>query len=214
MTIVLPTGEGESFQNLSALKTSIASRLDRSFEDTDLVDFIYLAEREMERLIDSPFREASTTLSIASAYVTPPADFKQLRKFTLLTDPTVPLVPYAPEQLDAKYSSQTGTPEAFTFEAGYFRVAPAPDTTYTASLVYEAKIPALSESQASNWLLARHPDAYFYGALVQAADFIADTAKLDRYRAMFEVVIGQINTEGRDYLTSIGPTRLRSAVVV
>ena len=59
----------------------------------------------------------------------------------------------------------------------------------------------------SNWILAQHPDAYFYGALVQAADFIEDVAKIGRYRSMFETVIDQMIRESARFRESGAPLK-------
>ena len=57
MTIVISTDDNIRFQTLAGLKESISARLDRTFGDDDLNDFIYLAEREMERILPVAARE-------------------------------------------------------------------------------------------------------------------------------------------------------------
>lgn len=215
MTIIVQTDDNVNFQTLGGLKDSISARLDREFEASDLNDFIYLAEREMERVLLVPYREVYSTMSITAAIESLPAAFKNMRRLTLLTDPKRMLEPVAPAVLDSNWPcNTTGCPEVYAIIGDSLHFAPAPDAAYTASIVYEAKITALTEASPSNWLFDRHPDAYFYGALVQAADFIEDTAKIDRYRAMFDAVMGQINEEGNRYRYSASPLRLRSPVVV
>lgn len=214
MTIIVQTDDNVNFQTLGGLKDSISARLDREFDASDIDDFIYLAEREMERVLLVPYRETYTTLSISASIESLPSAFKRLRRLTLLTDPKRMLEPVTPAVLDSNWTSnETGCPEVYSIIGDSLHFAPAPDAAYTASIVYEAKITPLTEAAPSNWLFDRHPDAYFYGALVQAADFIEDTKKIDRYRAMFDMVIGQINAEGNRYRYSASPMRLRSPVV-
>lgn len=212
MTIILPTDDNIHFQTFGGLKASISSRLDRDFEDSDLVDFIYLAEREMERVLTVPYREGATTLIADAQAVALPTDFKSARRATLLSNPNVPMQQVSAATLDT--FNCPGKPTVFTIIGGDMWFGPVPDDTYTVQIIYERKISALTESSPTNWLIERHPDAYFYGALVQAADFIEDTAKIERYRAMFEAVIGQINEEGLRFRYSAAPVRMRSAVVV
>jgi hypothetical protein len=61
---------------------------------------------------------------------------------------------------------------------GYLQHAKAtglvPDAEYEARLRYRRRIPALSASVATNWLLRKHPDAYLYGALSQALIYFRD----------------------------------------
>lgn len=214
MTVVLSTDDNVNFQSLAGLKTSIASRLDREFEDSDLNDFIYLAERELERVLTVPYREAVAAVAVSGQTASLPSDFKALRRFTLLTDPKRNLQQVTPSVLDSNWpDSASGVPEAFAIMAGQFWFAPVPDAAYSAQILYEQKITALTESSPSNWVLQSHPDAYFYGALVQAADFITDSARVGTYRAAFDNVIFQINKEGQRYRYAASPMRLRSPVV-
>lgn len=215
MSIVLPTDDNPNFQTLAGLKASISSRLDRTFSDSDLNDFIYVAEREMERLLTVPYRETVTNISVDAASVSLPSDFKALRRLTLLTDPKRNLQQVTPSVLDSNWpGGASGTPVAFAIIGSSLHFAPAPSATHSASIVYDQKLTALTERNPSNWLFESHPDVYFYGALVQAADHIADTPRIGLYRSAFENAIEQVNAEGRRYRYSASPMRLRSPVVV
>lgn len=215
MSIVLPTDDNVNFQTLAGLKSAIARRLDREFSAEDVDDFIYLAERELSRVLTVPYREAIAPLSVDGAVVPLPIDFIAMRRLTLLTDPKRNLQQVPPSVLDSNWpDSATGCPESFAIIEGSIHFAPAPDAVYSANLLYEQKLTALTDARPTNWLFNRHPDVYFYGALVQAADFIEDTKKIDRYRAMFDVTIEQVNQEGNRYRYSASPIRLRSPVVV
>lgn len=201
MTIVISTEDSVRFQTLAGLKASISSRLDRDFDDDDLADFIYLAEREMERVMPVAAREVTTPLTISAQTASLPTDFKAVRHITVSSNGTWPLSLSAPSSL----CSHTGCPDAYAVIAGQLWFSPVPATTYSGLLVYERKITPLTETAPSNWILQLHPDAYFYGALVQAADFIADSSRIDRYRAMFETVIGQMIDESERYRNSGSP---------
>jgi len=201
MTIVISTEDSVRFQTLAGLKDSISSRLDRTFDDDDLTDFIYLAEREMERVLPVAARETSTTLAVTGQSAALPIDFKAVRHITVGTG--------APLSLGAAAvvgnEQRTGCPVSYAIIAQQIWFAPVPTGTQSATLVYERKIPALTESSPSNWVLQSHPDAYFYGALVQASDFIEDPTKIGRYRTMFETVLGQIVEESERYRNSGSP---------
>ena len=202
-----------NFQTLAGLRTAIENRLDRTFDDDDINDFIYLAERELERVLTVPYREISDTIVISGATYNLPSGFKALRRLTLLSDPKRNLQQVPPAVLDSNWpDSATDTPEAFSIIGTTLYLAPTPDATYNANIVYEEAITPLTDANPSNWLFQRHPDAYFYGALVQAADFIEEPNKINRYRAMFDAVVEQINREGLRYRYSAMPLRLRSPV--
>lgn len=203
MTIVISTEDNIRFQTLAGLKDSISARLDRTFDDDDLNDFIYLAEREMERILPVAARELTTALTINSRTVTLPTDFKAVRHIKIDIGREWPLSLAAPSSLQ----STSGIPDAYSVIAGQLWISPVPAGSYSGTLVYERKITPLTETAPSNWILAQHPDAYFYGALVQAADFIEDVAKIGRYRSMFETVIDQMIRESERYRESGAPLK-------
>ena len=203
MTIVISTEDSVRFQTLAGLKESISARLDRTFDNDDLTDFIYLAEREMERVLPVAAREVTTALSVSAQTSPLPIDFKAVRHITVGSG-----VPLSLAAASVVANNQcTGCPNAYAIIAQQLWFSPIPNSTHNGTLVYERKIPALSESSPSNWVLEKHPDAYFYGALVQAADFIEDAAKIGRYRTMFETVLGQMIEESERYRNSGAPLK-------
>ena len=66
------------------------------------------------------------------------------------------------------------------------QVYPPPDGTYTAELVYYAEIPALTDSNTTNWLLTLAPDIYLYGTLMQTAPYLQDDARLQTWAALYQ----------------------------
>ena len=60
-------------------------------------------------------------------------------------------------------------------------------------MVYFAKIPALSDSATSNWLLERHYDLYLYGSLVQAALYLKDDPTA--WATLFDSALAEIEVE-------------------
>jgi hypothetical protein len=62
----------------------------------------------------------------------------------------------------------------------------------SATLVYYAKIPPLSSTNVTNWLLTDHPDAYLYGALMQAAIKYQDSQAATGYGTLFTQALNGI----------------------
>ncbi|MHB8284009.1 MAG: phage adaptor protein [Caulobacteraceae bacterium] len=60
-----------------------------------------------------------------------------------------------------------------------------------AKLRYRRRLDALSPSNEVNWLLAKHPDAYLYGALVQSCAFKGSDQK-DDWQAGYDLAVGDI----------------------
>jgi hypothetical protein len=61
-------------------------------------------------------------------------------------------------------------------------------------LVYYQEIPALSDSQTTNWLLTDAPDAYVYGALTQAAPFLGEDERLPTWAQLYTSAIQGLNS--------------------
>jgi hypothetical protein len=185
----------------SDLKASVADWLNRADLTAAIPDFIALAEAQISRrlVMAGPVRpmmgRADTT--IASEFATVPNDFMGARTITFVEDRTRPLDFCLPEQINRKKAltdSLSGCPRFFTVVGGEFQFFPAPGNgaSYAAELTYWKRIPALSDAAPSNWLLALHPDAYLYGALLQAAPYLKDDARVAMWGEIFETILSDI----------------------
>jgi hypothetical protein len=74
-----------------------------------------------------------------------------------------------------------------------YEVYPAPDDSYTAEVVYYAKITPLSDSNTSNWLLTLSPDIYLYGALMQSAPYLKDDERLVVWASVYQKMVEDMN---------------------
>lgn len=92
-----------------------------------------------------------------------------------------------------------GTPQFYTLKRGEVRVWPVPDVEYTCQIHYFQRIPALDASNTTNWLLERHPDAYYYATCASAAAFLRDNEAAANYTALAAQAIADITAEdGRE----------------
>lgn len=141
-------------------------------------DFIALAEADFNngvRLQDGTSlalrtREMETVaiVTMTSGVGTLPADYLEWRQVSSNNSPTRGLQFVAPSGFDALYGDLTaGLPNHFTIIGSSIYIRPVSSTDL--SLVYYGKVSALSDSNTSNWLLAKAPNAYLFGALYHAA---------------------------------------------
>ena len=167
--------------NYTELKSSLADWLNRSDLTTVIPDFITLAESQFNREIRNRKMIKRATATIDSQYSAVPADWLQTVDFVVEANPVVTLDFITNEQLDkyrAKYTTG-GTPKFYTIVGQELEVLPVPDTaTLTGEITYYSKIPALSGTNATNWLLNSSPDIYLYGTLMQSAPYLVDDARL------------------------------------
>lgn len=94
-----------------------------------------------------------------------------MKTMYLLTTPVTVLTELNLFEMVKERDEATGKPTFFTIhEEIEFDITP--DDTYTAELIYYASFNALSDSNTTNALLTRAPDAYLYAALSASAPFL------------------------------------------
>lgn len=185
-----------SISTYTDLQTSVANWLHRSDLNALIPDFIALAEAKLSGDLQARSMEVRTTLTTTAgnAYVTLPTDMLEMHRLTVKSDPVYVLSYRSPDELQQDYPySTTGKPAVFAILGGEMQLAPIPDSAYTLELVYKQKIPALSNSNTSNWLLAQWPNAYLYGALCAAQPYIANDQRLPTFQALYQEAVDGIN---------------------
>ncbi len=195
------------------LRTSIGDWLNRSDLSATIPDFISLAEAQIERTLRTRQMMARANASLESEYGTVPSDFLEVKSLKLTsTNPLTPLEFLSIDDMDQARSQYTASnkPRFFTVVGNQFRIAPTPDTTYTAELIYFAKLTKLSNSVASNWLLASSPDIYLYGALLQAAPYLQDDARIQTWATLYERALNDLRTADSRASTSGGSLLTRA----
>lgn len=185
----------------AGLQTSVGDFLNRTDLLATIPDFIRLAEAQLDRLIRCNDMINSTTLSISSQATALPADFNGAVSFELPAGTGLPLRYERPEGLRALLQNAyqlPGTPIAWSIIGPNLETAPAPSGTFVCPFAYYGRIPALTSSNTTNWLIVKHPDAYLYGALVQSAPYLKDDDRLQAWGMLFQKAVADINTnDGR-----------------
>lgn len=180
------------------LKTAIADFLNRDDLSAAVPTFISLAEADMQRRVRHWRMEKRSTAELDTQYSAIPADFVEVIRFYVTSNDTRPLELISQAELldrKAKRSNAIGAPAYYALTAGELEIYPVPDGTYDVELYYVSRIPALSDSNASNWMLEQYQDAYLYGALVHSAPYLKDDARIQVWAALYQNAIDAINAE-------------------
>lgn len=180
-----------ALDSYDALKASVADWLNKSTLsniDARAADFVTLFEAQANRELD--VREMTGLLqgTISGEDMALPCDFGGVKSFRLEGLPSEPLHYAKPEELDEAFG--TGRPYRYTI-TDRITFDPVPDAEYSFRMRYRKRIPALSLSRQSNWLLQKHPDAYLYGALSQAIVYFRDDDRSTinaRYAAAIDAI--------------------------
>jgi hypothetical protein len=190
------------------LQTAIGSWLDRSL--TQVTDFIVLFEAQVNRRLMVRQQTTSTTLTPSSGSATLPTDYLEWKRVTWTGSPTRELTYVTPSALSSfNASAVSGTPTHFTIEGSTLKVAEISDTAL--DFLYSQKVPALSVTNTTNWLLTAHPDAYLFGALTMSATLTSDAENGRAWNALTQGILGELwgldfSQRGTTVQRTTGPT--------
>lgn len=191
------------------LKTSVANWLNRDDLTSAIPDFIALAEAQFNRNVRHRKMVTRLTSTVSNSYTNVPADWLQTIRFQLNTNPVTPLLFVTPEQAleESMVYSAGQQPLFYTVVGEQFQVVPTPDASYSSELLYYAKIPALSDSNTTNWLLTESPDLYLYGALLQSAPYLKEDERLNTWAGIYKTLYDDM--ELADERARIGSSKLK-----
>ena len=178
------------------LKASIASWLNRDDLTADVPDFIALAESSINNEIRHWRMEARAETTVDGQFTGIPSDWLSTIRFHLENDGTTDLryLPRAEMQrVRAEQADSTGIPNYYGHNSGQFEVSPSPDGPYSGILLYYAKVPTLTDSAETNWLLTHHPDIYLYGALLHSAPFLQEDVRAQTWAALYKSAVERVN---------------------
>jgi len=202
-----------ALSNYTELKASVADWLNRTDLTGVIPDFIALAEAQIERTLRTRQMMVRATASIDTEYSAVPADFLETKSIKLNTNPVTSLTFETVDALDSLKSTtyiSTGKPQFFSIVGGQIRVLPVPDSTYTAELIYYAKLSKLSSTNATNWLLTQAPDVYLYGSLMQAAPYLKDDSRIPVWAAIYTRGLEELQIADDRGATSGGAIMMRA----
>lgn len=203
-----------ALNTFAGLKATIADYLNRDDLTTIIPSFISIAEAKFNRKLRVRQMITRAEGQIETAFFAYPADWLSIKEFQLNTNPITKLEyvteTYANELRSNQYIS-TGKPLFYTIVGSQLEFIPTPDATYSAELTYYAKIPALSDSNTSNWLLLYAPDLYLYGALIEATPYLKDDERLATWSQLYTNSLGDIEVaDQRASASSTSVVRARS----
>lgn len=188
------------------LTASIAGWLDRSDLTSRIPDFVALAEATLNRRLR--VREMLTrndAFTIDSRYEDLPTDFAGVKQFVLQRTPVVTLDDLTPDRVvhERQRFPSSGVPIYYSVVGDSFEFLPTPNDTFTATLLYYQRLPALA-TNSTNWLLTSHPDLYLWASLVAAEPYVHNDERLVVWKSQMEQGIAELNRI--DQRESRGPT--------
>lgn len=174
------------------LQTAIGDWLNRADLDQKIPDFIRLAESTLNDVLrQADMVTQSTGITITAGRATLPQDALEVVYAQVGSAEDEPLEQISPQQLTMLRRTRTrdaANPRFFAIIGRQIVVTPTPSSG-TLDLDYYQRIPALTTSNTTNWLLTDAPHVYLYTSLLHATPFLMDDA---RYQVFQNTVSQQV----------------------
>lgn len=171
----------------SQLKADVASWLNRDDLSANVPDMITLGENRAYRELRLRCMEAALSSTISSGTISVPERYVALKYAYVNATPVRKL-----ERKDAEWIYQTyptrsadGTPKYIAREADSFIFGPYPDSAYTVKGIYYRRLPALSDSNTTNWFTENAPELLLFAALAEAKAFIEDNERVSLWNQKY-----------------------------
>ena len=185
--------------NYTELRTQVSNYLNRGdISDAQMDVFIDNAEAELNRMVRHRKMIKRVTAAIDTHFTTLPDDWLEAVNVQLNTDPISLLRQITLETADQYRENNgdvAGTPGYYAIVGETLELIPRPSEEVTVELTYYSKIPALSETNTTNWLIDEYPDLYLYAVAKQACVFLMDTEALTTYAALYTSQLNALKEE-------------------
>jgi SH3-like domain-containing protein len=196
-----------SITTYAELKTAIADFLNRDDLTTVIPTFISLAEAQIARDVRHWKQEKRVTTSVDERYENLPNDWLEIQLVALTTGKMLQTVSMSEMAAMRAASDTAAAPRYVRLTADQIEFYPTPSAATDISMLYYARIPALSDTETTNWLLADAPDVLLYGALVHSAPYLTDDARAAVWGALYQAGVEKLNLENQKGRTA-GPMRM------
>lgn len=177
----------------SELQSAAADWLNRQDLTAVIPSFITLAEAKFNRELRTRDMLTRSEAISSNEFVAMPSDFLEAYDLELnMTNLSAQqrLVYIGPDEAKIlKANKIHNLPRYFTIIDGAFEIIPAPAANTDLILTYYAKIPSLSATQTTNWLLTKSPDLYLYSVLLEAAPYLKDDARVTLWASARQQVV-------------------------
>ena len=182
----------------SELKTAVENWLDRDDLTARVPEFIVLCEARFNRALRIRAMETKESASTVAGQrgLALPTGYIQMRNLQINSNPITPMRYVTPEIYDRLYGgTSTGTPEFYTILSDEIQLGPTPASVQTIEMLFYKKFDALSDVTTTNWMITNAPDAYLYGALLEAEAFVGNDPRIQLWAKGFETATNSLQEQ-------------------
>lgn len=178
-----------SITTYATLKASIPTWTHRADLSTLADDFIDLTEARLSRDMLVSQQEARATTTASTEYLAMPSDCLSIRNIQLNTSPVRELVYVTPMEMDRLADNGTVL-SRYTIVGDEIQLNAT--SSNSLEIAYYAKVPPLSDSNTTNWLIDTYPDVYLYGCLAEAFKYTGNDAQAAKYEGLYQQTVQNI----------------------
>lgn len=191
----------------SELQASIANWLNRDDLTAVIPDFIALAETRIARDLRHWKQEKRVATDVDERYENLPNDVIEIRQVQHTSGGVISSISSFDMEKRRAERDTGGKPKYMCLTADQIELYPTPDASYNISMLYYARIPALTVAEPDNWLLRDAPDVLLYAALAQSAPYLGEDARIQIWVGLYQTAIDALNAENEKARVA-GPLRM------
>lgn len=196
------------------LQSRVADFLNRQDLASVIPTFITLAEADINRRVRhyKMVQRRTSTIPAGQYRISQPTDWLEAINLQASgAEGPYRLRYLSHADIDAeRLANASGAPSYYSLVGEEIEVCPTPTATTAVEQIYYGKTASLSDVLASNWILASHPDAYLYGALLHSAPYLDEDPRVAVWNAGYERAIAGMNDTSEKSMTSGGVLLRRS----
>jgi hypothetical protein len=198
--------------NYSELKSTIADFLNRDDLASVIPTFIAMAEAQINRDLRHWKMEQRATGDLTNEYSLLPNDWLETIQVHVTGNGTYPVELASRDSIADRRSANndsSGRPRYYSHADSSIELFPTPDVSYTIELLYYQKVPSLSDSETTNWLLTEAPDLYLYAALIHSSPYLQEDARASTWAQLYGAAVQKLNQVSEESRMSGSGLRLK-----
>ena len=200
-----------ALSNYGELKTAIADFLNRDDLTSAIPTFVALCESQVARDLRHWRQERRVTTTLNERFENLPTDWLETKNMYLSDGAAIEYASVAEISRQKLLSEDTaGKPRLYTINSGQFEFYPQPDEDYELTMIYMARIPAMSADGDAHWLMENYPDVYLYGSLLQSAPYLSEDARVAVWAQLYGAAVANLNKDSDRASYSGGPLVMRN----
>jgi hypothetical protein len=206
-----------SISTYTELRGAVGGWLNRH-DLTDVIpSFISLAEARLNRELRVRQMVKRSVAILEDNYITLPFDWLEAKNVQINVGGRPKKLEYMTLEQGDDYNTRrggasSGEPLYFNVTGNQLETIPRPSGEPQIELTYYAKIPALSDSAPTNWLLLQWPDLYLYGTLAHSAPYLKDDERVATWAELYLKAMDEVTLSDQraQYSGSVLKSRART----